>query len=213
MVITNVHNVITKRNVVKVHLKVNKRIGIFAGTFDPIHDGHISVANEAVKNLGLESLYFMVEKEPWTHKKPTYIEHRKNMVDIGIAKNATLLQLNIDCNKFTLDKTLPKIEKKFNDSELYFILGADVFVHMNKEQWPGLELLLKHYIVVFERNTITDKEIQNQAKKLGIVVAIIPSLHKSHNSTDIRLQPDKRAIWVPIRVANYIKENNLYGVL
>ena len=209
MATMNVLNASIRQSVVR-ELHLTKKVGIFAGTFDPIHDGHISVAEEAIKHLELDKIYFMVEKYPWSHKQPVSIEHRIEMVDRAIVKNATLSQFIIENERFTLKETLPIIEQHFKNAELYFIFGADVFLRINQDRWPGLEKLLKHYIVVFEREGITEQELERYAKELGIVTAIIPSLHKKHNSTDIRMQPDKREIWVPKEVAQYIRQHNLY---
>ncbi len=189
------------------------RIGIFAGAFDPIHDGHLGVARSALKFLELEKLYFMVEKSPWTEKRPVGVSHRTKMVELATQALDNIKLFDIDDDRFDINKTLPKLEKKLNGAELYFIFGADVFIRMNKEQWPGLEGLLKHYIVVFERSEITQKEITEHAISLGIVVAVIPSDYPHHNSTDVRLKPHEKSIWVPKKVAKYIADNNLYKVI
>lgn len=187
-----------------------KRIGIFAGSFDPIHDGHIAVAESAIKNLDLDSLLFMVEKSPWTKKKPITLKHRQAMVDLAIRDHPKIKKLEISDERFDLNITLKKIEILYPDSELYFIFGADVFLHMNDEQWPNLEKLLRHYIVVFEREEYRDDAITAHAKELGIVVAIIPSQHLYHSSSAVRRQPGKKQIWVSGQVAEYIEKNNLY---
>ena len=187
------------------------RIGIFAGTFDPIHDGHIEVAKSAVKQLELDQLYFMVEKDPWTKKQPVEVGHRIAMTTLAIQDEPSLLQFDAQQDRFTLTETLQDIEQQFPNAELYFVFGADVFLHMNTDTWPGLASLLeRHQIVVFERAQITEAEISQHARSLGIVTAIIPSKHQHHASKDVRMQPHHKNIWVPRAVAQYIDENNLY---
>lgn len=187
-----------------------KRIGFFAGTFDPIHDGHLDIACSAVSNLGLDSLYFLIEKNGWGGKKPESIKHRVNMVDLSLKNHSKLNILEISHDRFDINNTLKYIERKFIDCELYFVMGADVFLNMNKHQWPGLESLLKHYIVVYERNKITELEITMHAKSLGIVTAILPSKHSHHSSTDVRLQLQNKSMYVPKAVSDYIDEKKLY---
>lgn len=211
MVITSVQNASTKQNAAKVYPKVNEnRIGIFAGSFDPIHEGHIAVAESAIENLELDKLLFMVEKSPWTKKEPISIKHRKAMVELSIREHPKIKQLELPDKRFDLNSTLQKIEALYPYSELYFIFGADVFLRMNGEQWPNLEKMFKHYIVVFEREDYRDDSITSHAKELGIVVAIIPSQHLYHSSSAVRTQPGMKQIWVSADVASYIDKNNLY---
>lgn len=211
MVILSVLIAITKQNVVKVWLLKRRKIGIFAGAFDPIHDGHIEAAKKAVEYLELDELYFMVEKNPWSSKRPININHRRHMVDLAISEFATLSQLETKHVRFTLPDTLTEIEDLFPGSELYFVFGADVFINMNSVQWPELNSLLKHYIVVFERKEVSQKQITDHAKSLGIVCAILPNALLLHSSTAVRSKPHEKSIWLPQRVADYIDQNSLYS--
>lgn len=187
-----------------------KRLGFFTGSFDPVHEGHLGVAKSALKFLDLNKLYIMVEENPWTDKKPIDISHRKKMVNIALKDINDIGQLEIGDKRFDIQNTLTEIENKYPNDELYFVFGADVFMKMDKDQWPGLEKLLKHYIVVFERNKITQEQISEHAKTLGIVVAIMPSEYPEHSSTDVRMRPAEKNIWVPELVAKYIDKNKLY---
>lgn len=187
-----------------------KRIGFFAGSFDPIHDGHVAVASSAILDLELDQLYFMVEEMPWGNKSPASLENRCHMVDLAIENHELMQQLKIDDKQFSISKTLTEIEKKFVDCELYFIFGADVFMHMNSKKWPGLEKLLEHYLVVFERGDIREHQISDHAVELGAVIAILPSEHLNHSSSDVRLSPHEKSIWVTQKVSEYIQKNNLY---
>jgi len=190
--------------------KLENKIGIFAGSFDPIHEGHIETSLSCVRELGLEQLFFMVEPNPWGDKSPVGISYRRKMVEIAIADYPLLGQIELEDQRFSIDKTLKQLENKFPEADLYFIFGADVFVKMNKVSWPELYKLLKHYIVVIERNEITDRHITDHSKTLGIVTAILPSEHLQHSSTNVRMQPRKSILWVPKKIADYIELNNLY---
>ena len=189
---------------------MKKRIGFFAGSFDPIHDGHVAVANSAIQDLELDQLYFMVEEMTWGEKSPASIDNRCQMVDLAIENHEKMQQLKIDDKQFSINKTLLEIEQKFVDFELYFIFGADVFIHMNSIQWPGLEKLLEHYLVVFERGDIMEHQISDHAVELSTAIAILPSEHLHHSSSDVRLKPHEKTIWVTEKVAEYIQNNNLY---
>lgn len=187
-----------------------KRVGIFAGTFDPVHDGHIAVAKSAVKFLRLDKLYFMVEKSPWSAKNPSDIKHREAMVELALLDSKKLEQLSMSDERFDISTTLLKIENLFPGSELYFIFGADVFLQMNDNTWKELPKLLTHNIVVFERAKILELEISEHAKTLGVALAILPSTHPEHSSSVVRMKRNNRTLWVPKSVAMYIKENFIY---
>jgi nicotinate-nucleotide adenylyltransferase len=188
-----------------------KRVGIFAGSFDPIHDGHIAVANSCIENLELDKIYFMVEPQPWGNKSPVNIKHRRKMVELVTREYTNFGQLELYDKQFCIDSTLKKLENQFPGSELYFIFGGDIFIKMNKQTWPELDKLLEHYIVVIERGKITEEDISHHAMELGIVTAILPSEHLHHSSTDIRLNPHNKSIWVPKLVGEYIDFNKLYS--
>lgn len=188
-----------------------KRIGIFAGSFDPIHDGHIAVALSCVDNLELEKLFFMVESEPWGSKSPIDISHRQNMLEVAVNDFPKLDQIKLEDKHFNIESTLPKLENSFPETEMYFVFGADIFMNMNRDTWKNIDKLLKYYIVVIERNKITESEITKHAIELGVVIAIFPSPNPEHSSTDIRMYPHKKEIWVPKSVGQYIDENNLYS--
>jgi nicotinate-nucleotide adenylyltransferase len=191
---------------------MTRKIGIYAGSFDPIHNGHIEVARGAINYLELDQLYFMVENNPWGDKKPASSKHRLEMVQRSISNNPQMKVLACTDERFTIEQTLPKIEQQFADSELYFIFGADVFLNMHKKQWPGLPLLLEHYLVIFERGAQTEVDIARHAKELGISIAILASTHPHHRSSDVRLKSYDKALWVPASVAKYIEACGLYGV-
>lgn len=187
-----------------------RRIGIYAGTFDPIHDGHIKIIETSFKYLELDEVYLLVEEAPWGDKQPTAnIEHRVEMAKLA-AEHNRFKHLKTHQKRFTIEETLPELEKLFKDCELYFIFGADVFMKMNKQTWPNLESLLKHYIAVYERGGFTADDIQKHEMEIGFAAAVFGSPHPEHSSTNVRLNPHKKEIWVPNYIADYIDENNLY---
>jgi nicotinic acid mononucleotide adenylyltransferase len=132
------------------------------------------------------------------------------MVDIVVGEYFNFGQIKLDDKQFCIDSTLKKLENQFPDIELYFIFGGDIFIQMNKNTWPNIDKLLEHYIVVIERGKITEEDISQHAIELGIVTAILPSEHLHHSSTDVRMHPHNKYIWVPKSVGEYIDSHNLY---
>lgn len=190
-----------------------ERVGIYAGTFDPVHDGHIELAITAKELLELSSVQFMVEKKPWGEKQPdASVQQREKMVSLAIDGKDDLELFPSKFDQFTIEHTLPELRVAFEASELYFIMGADTFLHMSPDSWPGLETIITppNYIVVAERSMMTEQQISAHARSLGVSVAIIPNTLPHHASTDVRAQIHDKALWLPQRVADYIDENELY---
>jgi len=190
---------------------VMRKVGFYAGAFDPVHDGHIEVARSALKYLDLDVVYFLVEEMSWTDKQPEDVAHRKAMVDLAIADLPSVQQLDMKDQQFSIAKTLKDIETQFPDNQLFFLFGADVFLRMNPQQWPGLDKLLKHNIVVFERKDTTESAITEHAKNIATSLAILPSVHPHHSSTDVRLNIHHKSLWVPQKIVAYIERQSLYA--
>lgn len=188
-----------------------RKIGFFAGSFDPIHDGHIEVAKTAVRDLGLDELCIMVERRPWGVKSPVGIEDRIAMVDLATTPYGPIRQLILEDETFNMDITLPKLEQEFHGCELYFVFGADVFATMDPYTWRGLDELTVHNLVIFERKKLSKHDIKSHADTIGVEVDILSSVHPHHSSTDVRVNVYDRAIWVPEVVEGYINDNDLYA--
>jgi nicotinate-nucleotide adenylyltransferase len=206
----NVRNASIKQSVARVCHKVSKKVGFFAGSFDPVHDGHLEVARTVIRAVDLDELYFMVEEKPWGNKRPIDVVHRQAMVDLAIENEPKTAQLDLSEKQFSIQATLPILKKIYPNYELHFIFGADVFMHMEREKWPNLEKLLEHHIVVFERGKVSQSNIIQHANRLGINVLVLSSKLPYHNSTDVRATPHNKTVWLPKRVAEYIQENSLY---
>lgn len=185
-------------------------VGIFAGTFDPIHSGHLAVARLSANQCLLDKVYFAVEAQPWGVKNPVEYKIRQVMVDLAISKDENIDQIVLEDKHFEIDKTLPKIEKKFKNNKLFFIFGADVFLNMNTYNWKNLNQLLRHGMIIFERGNITQKDISEHANNLGINVAILTTDKLGSSSTKIRRSIDINSDEIPQEVDKFIKENRLY---
>jgi nicotinate-nucleotide adenylyltransferase len=132
--------------------KQQKRIGIFAGTFDPIHSGHINFALLAAEQAGLDTIYFMPERRP-RHKK--YVEHyghRVAMARRALKPHPKLEVLETDDISFTVGRTLRRLESQFAGKELVFLAGSDVAPFIAAWQ-HGEKLLARHELVVGLRGT------------------------------------------------------------
>lgn len=116
-----------------------KRIGIYSGTFDPVHAGHIGFALQALQSAQLDYIYFMPERRPRHKQHVEHYAHRIAMLRAAVKPYAKLKVLETDDISFTIKRTLPRLQQRFRGAQLVFLAGSDVVAHMHT--WPGAELL------------------------------------------------------------------------
>ncbi len=129
------------------------RIGIFGGTFNPIHAGHMRAAEIVQKKFILDKILFIPSYIP-PHKKSVDIaspSDRLRMVELACAPHSRFIPSSIEIEaqeKSYSIITLEKIEKMYPETWLFFILGIDAFLEI--ETWKEYEELLKRcsFIVV-----------------------------------------------------------------
>ncbi len=210
-----------------------KKIGLFGGTFNPIHFGHLRAAIEVKEKLQLEKVVFIPVNLP-PHKDDmdlVNVWERINMLKLAIAKRKGLEVCEIEAKRggksYTID-TLREFKARFGrDLQLYFILGVDAFLEI--ETWKEYKEIFKETnLVVLERPGF-DKKIEiflekEMAKdfysKDGILVHssgnfVIPlEITKFDISSSMirALIRDGKEIGylVPKEVENYILEKKLY---
>lgn len=116
-----------------------QRIGIYSGTFNPVHAGHIAFALQAMKAAKLDKLYFLPERRPRSKKHVEHFGHRVAMLKQAAKPYPSFDVLEYDDVSFSVKRTLPKLEGMFPASRLVFLVGSDVAEHMG--QWDHLERL------------------------------------------------------------------------
>lgn len=189
-----------------------KRIGLFGGTFDPPHNGHLTIANEAVCSLQLDELWFIPTYEPpLKEAAATPSEHRLRMLELMIAAEAertfrvNTIELERKGTSYTID-TIKYFLKKHPQVKFYFIIGADQVVNLHR--WYQIDELIELIqFVGVERPGITWEEQRYPVHRLAISKVDV-------SSTKIRRHlQEGRSVrhLVPESVYHYIKEQRLYG--
>ncbi|NLK29179.1 MAG: nicotinate-nucleotide adenylyltransferase [Clostridiales bacterium] len=199
-----------------------KKIGIMGGTFNPIHYGHLFLAENAYEQIGLDQILFMPSNNP-PHKSKQDIasnEHRKTMVQLAIQDNPhfslSTMELEREGITYTAD-TLQIMKEEYSDAEIYFIVGADSFLSL--QNWKKPETVFKlSTIVAFGRDQIEQGRMEKHKEYLmkiypdaKIMLPFMPTIQISSAMIRERIA-EKKSIryYLPSDVMAYIEENQLY---
>lgn len=198
------------------------RIGILGGTFNPIHNGHLFIAETAREELGLNKVLFIPSSIP-PHKFSMGIAkgtHRLKMIELAIAGNPFFEVSEIELNRqgitYTID-TLLELKSIYGEEvTLFFIIGADtLFDLVNWKNWNEVAKLCNFVIVnrlgfVKERQSEFAKELQ---EKFATKIFQIESPNIDISSSEIRKRAEQgKSLKYLLNdsIIDYIKENRIY---
>lgn len=116
------------------------RVGIYSGTFDPIHPGHVAFAVAAMRACGLDKVVFLPDPKPRNKQNVTSLSHRLALIALTIESTPGLESLKLTSERFTVKGTLPKLQSLFPDAHLTLLMGSDVARSL--EHWPNVRMLL-----------------------------------------------------------------------
>ncbi|HTH72030.1 MAG TPA: adenylyltransferase/cytidyltransferase family protein [Candidatus Pristimantibacillus sp.] len=121
---------------------MHRHIGLFSGTFDPIHQGHLAFAAEARRVCGLDEVLFMPERRPRGKHGVTDIAHRIALIERATKTEAAFRVLSLAADQFTVKNTLPELRSLLGKADLTLLIGSDV-VRTFSYRWEGLDTLFK----------------------------------------------------------------------
>jgi len=196
------------------------RIGLFGGTFDPPHLGHLILASEAQSQLELDRLLWILTPEP-PHKQDqpiTSIAHRLAMVELAIKDNPAFELSRIELDRpgphYTLD-TINLIAKQNPDADIVPILGGDSLHDLPTWHQPKELVYACHWIGVMRRPSdktnleALERELPGISSKVHYVDA--PLLEIASHEIRNRISSGRSArYYLPISVYEYINQHHLY---
>ncbi len=191
-----------------------KRIGIYSGTFDPVHAGHLSFALQALEAANLDAVYFLPERRPRSKTGTEHFGHRVAMLKRASRPHRKLHVLEIEDVSFTVAATLPRLKKRFSKAQLVFLFGSDVVAHL--PQWDNAEQLLKQVeLVVGIRSSDNLAVVQESIDRWSVPplkTTIIESLAPAISSRKVReaLRRREYAPGLLKSVERYSNHNWLY---
>ena len=203
-------------------IKFEKQLGIMGGTFDPIHNGHIQMAQKCMEKFALDEVIFLPAGEP-PHKRNYAVTDkykRLEMTRLAVKEIPGFSVSDIEIERggytYTID-SLRELGQIYKNARFFYIIGADTLGELYT--WRNIEEVarLTKFLVV-GRSNIPSEALHNAAARVredfGGQLLDAQFNGPELSSTFIRDLDRKGAPlegYVPLNVARYIKENNIYG--
>ncbi|MBK6729744.1 MAG: nicotinate-nucleotide adenylyltransferase [Bacteroidetes bacterium] len=187
-------------------------IGLFFGSFNPIHTGHLIIADYFANNCALDQVWLIVSPQNPLKDKATLLDekHRLYMCNIAVEDNYKLQASNIEFHlpkpSYTID-TLTHLQEKYPDNKFVLIMGSDNLASIDK--WKNYELLLKNF--TFYIYTRPEFEIKNIPYSGDIHFFEVPQIFISSSYIRQALKEKKSVRYlVPEVVRTHIEEMHFY---
>lgn len=194
------------------------RIGLYFGSFNPIHIGHMAIAGYMVEFAGIDYVWFVVSPHNPLKRKETLLADRQRLHMVRLATEnidqlkASDIEFNLPAPSFTID-TLAYLSEKFTGNEFCLIMGEDNLYTLHK--WKNVDELINKYsfYIYPRRETVKpdNPELAAILSKTDIHIVNAPQIDIS--STFIRngIKSGKNmSYFVPGAVWTYIKEMHFY---
>lgn len=188
------------------------KIGLFFGSFNPIHAGHLVLANYMLEYTDLERIWFVVSPHNPLKKKSTLLDEKQRlqMVDLAIGDNIKLKASNIEFNlpqpSYTI-VTLTYLKEKYPQHEFVLIMGADNLENFHK--WKNYEEILKHHQLYIYPRPESDGGNLKEHPQIKLVNAPLMEISSTAIRQAIKEKKDMR-YFMPEAVWQYIKEMHFY---
>lgn len=198
-----------------------KKVGIMGGTFNPIHNGHLMLATNALEQFALEEILFMPCGVPYMkeHQKVQPGKIRAEMTALAIQDNPrftlSVLELEQKGNTYTY-QTLEQLKADEPDTAYYFIVGADSLFHIT--QWAYPERIFENCcILAAVRDDKTPDDMETQIRFLqqeyNADIRLLQTTYMDISSSDIRRKiaaGESVEKDMPKPVRTYIERKGLY---
>ncbi len=189
-----------------------KRIGLFFGSFNPVHVGHMIIANHMVEKTDLDEVWMIVSPHNPLKQKKTLANNynRLHMVNLAIGENLKIkgsdIEFSLPVPSYTVD-TLTHLQEKFDNKDFVLLMGGDNLGSLHK--WKNYEVLLEKYqIYVYNRPTYDLGPLADHPN-VEIMEAPLLSISASFIRSNI-INGHSIQYLVPDTVYKYLDDNPIY---
>ncbi|WP_292890848.1 nicotinate (nicotinamide) nucleotide adenylyltransferase [Nonlabens sp.] len=192
-------------------------IGLYFGTFNPVHIGHLAIANYIVESNDLDEIWMVITPHNPFKKKKTLLDDYQRLHMVHLATDdydkikASNIEFGLPQPNYTVN-TLAHLSEKYPDKEFTLIMGADNLKSLHK--WKNYKVLLEDYnIIVYPRATIGElpKEFENHPK-IQLILAPIMEISSTMIRNGIAEGKDLR-YFMHHQVQEYVQEMHFYKSL
>lgn len=193
-------------------------VGLYFGSFNPIHIGHLAIAGYMTEFAGLDQVWFVVSPHNPLKKKETLLDDQQRlyMTQLAIGDNddlkATDIEFRLPVPSYTID-TLTHLKEKFPKNEFCLVMGKDNLLTLDK--WKNAEELVKHYPIYVYPRPDSYKPLSPLLEKLTLgadiheVDAPLMDISGTFIRQGIKSGKDM-SYFLPPAVWKYIKEMHFY---
>jgi len=196
-------------------------IGVLGGTFDPVHNGHLIVAEEVKTRLNLAEIIFVPAGQPWlkADRPISPAEHRLQMLRLAIADKPYFKLSNIEIERtgpsYTIDTIAELRDKLGSEDEFFFILGWDSLAELPQWREPSRLIKMCYLVAVprpgYPRPKLKALEVIIRGLSQRVMLMKEPEIDISASAIRGRVARGLSVRHlVPEPVNRYIKEHKLY---
>lgn len=184
------------------------RVGVFVGSFDPIHKGHTHIIKYLLQYNLVDKVIVIPTMDYWDKKTVASLDERIEMCKL-IENKKVKVSTTLNKYQYTYE-VMKELEKEYPMDYLFLIMGADNIVNFDK--WKNIDDLLEYNIIVVNRDNIDIAEHVNKFNKKDNFIVIDNFDYIPVSSTYIRnnIKAGDSKEYLDEKVYNYINENNLY---
>lgn len=199
----------------------NKKVGIMGGTFDPIHYGHLILAQNALDTFSLDEILFVPSGTPWLKESTKVLSKNKrvSMTGMAIEDNPdfalSTIEIDREGNSYSYE-TVEELKRMQPKTDFYFIMGADSLLEIERWKHPD-RLMAECTLLVAVRDDCDREGLEKQiiylTDKYQADIRILPANRIDISSTKIRrmIREGKSVRYMlPDQVIRFIQKNHLY---
>lgn len=199
----------------------NKKVGIMGGTFDPIHYGHLILAQNALDAFSLDEILFVPSGTPWLKESTKVLSKNKrvSMTGMAIEDNPdfalSTIEIDREGNSYSYE-TVEELKRLQPNTDFYFIMGADSLLEIERWKHPD-RLMPECTLLVAVRDDCDREGLEKQiiylTDKYQADIKILPADRIDISSTKIRqlIREGKSVRYMlPDQIIRFIQKNHLY---